>query len=405
MTMSQPGQPTHTAAGKKHGHDKIDWAPEVWAHLNAAVRHEMARARVAAKFLPLVHVEAKTLTVPADSVALEVVPGGTPNPTTADLNGANNAPEALFVDEGAIVRINEYWVEFILTPAQVEHEATLTAHSGHGDHAAHEDHRGQAHGHHSHHAHHASTGITLATRAANILAQAEDSAIFLGATAAKGPLFTGAAPLVNYRNNGFPIDPGLLNVTQLLVGGVPPTISLQPVFPVGAPGGTYQEKTVGAVAQAYSTLQQAGQYGPYALVLATFPYADAHSPLPSTLILPAQPIKELVTAGFYGSGTLPPISGVAGGLLPPAADVDYTNPNPNAATGQAAGPFPVAYTGVLVSLGGNTMDLVRARLDGEHDVAVAFEQKDVDGNYRFRVYQRFALRLKDYTAVVRLDFV
>jgi hypothetical protein len=65
----------------------------------------------------------------------------------------------------------------------------------------------------------------------------------------------------------------------------------------------------------------------------------------------------------------------------------------------------VVYTGLVVSLGGNTMDLVRGRMSEHEDVIVRFEQKDVDGNYRFRVVERFALRLKDITAVVQLQFM
>jgi hypothetical protein len=65
----------------------------------------------------------------------------------------------------------------------------------------------------------------------------------------------------------------------------------------------------------------------------------------------------------------------------------------------------ILYTGIVVSLGGNTMDLVRGKMSHEEDVIVRFEQKDVDGNYRFRVVERFALRLKDITAVVQLQFL
>ena len=38
------------------------------------------------------------------------------------------------------------------------------------------------------------------------------------------------------------------------------------------------------------------------------------------------------------------------------------------------------------------------------DATTAFMQQDTDGNYRFRVVERFALRLKDTSAVVRLEF-
>ena len=58
-----------------------------------------------------------------------------------------------------------------------------------------------------------------------------------------------------------------------------------------------------------------------------------------------------------------------------------------------------SYYGSLVSLGGNSMDLVVGI-----EPTVAFEQQDVNGNYRFRVVERLALRLKDYTAIIRLEF-
>lgn len=93
--------------------------------------------------------------------------------------------------------------------------------------------------------------------------------------------------------------------------------------------------------------------------------------MPNTLILTADRIKPLMDVGFFGTGTL------------------LSNPG---------GPEPL-YTGVLVSLGGNTMDLVVGL-----DATTAFMQQDTDGAYRFRVLGRFALRLKDLRAVVRLEF-
>ena len=62
------------------------------------------------------------------------------------------------------------------------------------------------------------------------------------------------------------------------------------------------------------------------------------------------------------------------------------------------------YTGVLVALSGDTMDLVRG-LEDSGDVTVTFDQKDENEQYRFRVVQRFALRLKDPSAVILLLFL
>jgi uncharacterized linocin/CFP29 family protein len=45
------------------------------------------------------------------------------------------------------------------------------------------------------------------------------------------------------------------------------------------------------------------------------------------------------------------------------------------------------------------MDLVRGI-----DATVGFMQEDTDNLYRFRVYERMALRLKDINAVIRLEF-
>jgi hypothetical protein len=131
------------------------------------------------------------------------------------------------------------------------------------------------------------------------------------------------------------------------------------------------ERAFEAVAEGYARLQNKGHYGPYALALHTIPYADTYAPLATTLIMPADRIKPLMTAGFYGSGTLPELVSTHGAI----------------------------FTGALVSLGGNTVDLVVGRA-----AAVSFLLQDPEGKYRFRVWKRFALRLKDETAVIRLDF-
>jgi hypothetical protein len=52
-----------------------------------------------------------------------------------------------------------------------------------------------------------------------------------------------------------------------------------------------------------------------------------------------------------------------------------------------------------VSLGGNTVDLVRGI-----DATAGFMQQDTDGSYRFRVLERMGLRIKDYSALMRLEF-
>jgi uncharacterized linocin/CFP29 family protein len=177
------------------------------------------------------------------------------------------------------------------------------------------------------------TAATLASRAANRLARDMDAAIFQGKK-----------------------NPSLISVAakQHMV----PVRRLDP--PV--PGVVYGENVFGAVADAYGFLQGLNLYGPYALVLPPDKYADAHAPLPTTLIMPADRIRPLMTAGFYASGTLPDDQGV------------------------------------MVSLGG-TVDLAIA-VHG----ATAFTLVESDETRRFRIYERFTVRIKVPESLVLLAF-
>jgi len=325
------------------GRGKIPWSKDVWDRIDQAVMTEIKRTRICARFLPVRMVPPKTTSVPTDSYQASVAGAG--------------VGSILNVDEGATLRLNEYYVEFEMTPQQVDQEEGDFKQLGH------------------------STAVTLATKAANVLALAEDLIIFQGQNA-----ITGATPFTSNLVQGLggnkPSDTGLLNfpVGDSAPGAGPltvapaPAISVIEVDPLAPPVGgvIYGSNTFEKVAAAYSQLQATGQYGPYALVLETVPYADAFAPLPATLTLTADRIKPLMTAGFFGSGTLPP------------------NPPPAPAA---------PYYGVMVSLGGNTMDLVAGI-----EPITAFQQEDTTGNYRFRVLQRFALRVKDPTAIVILQF-
>ena len=361
-TGTQPGQrpPQHSfpPTNTGNGRDKIHWSREVWERIDKAVHAEMMRTRICQKFLPIRPVFPRTTSVPFDSIQ---PPAGN-DPTFS-------------VDEGATTRLNEFWVEFSLTPQQVDHETGDLAELGH------------------------STAVTLATRAANILAQAEDLIVFQGANALTNPLFNPPAPVPlvaggpappppppKVLSRGTPSDSGLLDLPVAGAAAPPLTPAVQALPVILAAAGTpnvYGSNTFQQVSAGYSILQGAGQYGPYALVLQTTPYADTYAPVAAGLVITADRIKPLMTAGFYGSGTLPTnIPASVSFVVPPAA------PAGNA-----------SFTGVLVSLGGNTMDIVVGL-----DATTAFMQQDPNGNFRFRVVERFALRLKDTTAVIRLEF-
>ncbi len=191
------------------------------------------------------------------------------------------------------------------------------------------------------------TAMTLATRASNMLSRAEDLLIFQGDEALKHDFFK----RVHHRSG--PVGAGLLKSATQNVE----------VKAADARSKTYGEKTFEAVARAYSLLQKQGHNGPYALVLHSDIYADTFAPLSNTLIMPADRIRPLVAEGFFGTGTLPEA------------------------------------TGLLISLGGNAMDVVVGV-----DPLTSFEQMDSSGLYCFRVFERFALRIKDPSAIVRLYF-
>jgi len=302
------------AAGNNLGREKLPWAQELWDRLDSAVHEEIHRILVARRKVPVVPM-ADALTVPADTV----------------IQGGGNG--LLQVNEAEVRSVIEIWAEFALTKQQVEGEATL------------------------------STAVTLATRAANLLAQAEDLLINQGDPIIKDhPVFTTG----RVHTRAGPGPAGLA-----VPGSLPdPENQIIPVPFSDADAGKYGENTFTGVSLGYSLLQGRGHYGPYTLILPTEPYADTHAPLKDTLIMPADRINPLVEGRFYGTGTLP-----------------GTQPDDEKSFG------------VLLSLGGNTLDLVIGR-----DATVAFVQEDNEGMYRFRVFERFALRDKDPSGRVLLDF-
>lgn len=202
---------------------------------------------------------------------------------------------------------------------------------------------------------------TLGTYAARFLSDGQDTLIFQGQSATRtDPLFTSG----RVRLRSGPAGDGLFNA-PLPADQVLEVASQSPGRPV------YRERTLEAVTRGISILEAQGQYGPYALVLQDVPYGDAFDTLPDTLITAAQRLEPMVDLGFYGTGALPG---------PQVLDRP-------------------AFGGLLLSLGGNTMDLVVG-----FDSAAAFLQEDEAGLYRFRVTKRFALRLKDPSAVIKLLF-
>jgi hypothetical protein len=154
-------------------------------------------------------------------------------------------------------------------------------------------------------------------------------------------------------------------------------------------GPRYVENTVAGIMTAYSLLQGAGHNGPYAAAVPAYVLADSYSPLAGTLILPADRIWPVMTEGYLGSSALPAVTNPVGANSTAAAMPQIPNPT-NPAT---------QFMGLVVSTGGNTCDLVIGQ-----EPVTAFSQLDQFGNHLLRVLTRFGLRIKDQTAMIRLEF-
>ena len=277
------------------GREQLDWSDSVWKTLDDAVHDEFHRTAVGLKFIPFHGQLDNAMTAPADIIDLAT----------------------MTVNEADVTALVELGIDFGLTRQQI----------------AAEEHNG--------------TGVSLGTRAANLLAQAEDLVMFLGEAALKNPLFTQVR-----RRSG--------TGGQGLLGSVAAAVT---VNPVGQNPQRYGENSFEAVAEAYGRLQRQGHNGPYALALRSDVYADSFAPVANMPSVPADQIRQLASLGMFGTGALP--SG----------------------------------TGVLVSVGGNSVDLVV----GVEPTTEVLQQDD-EGFYRFRVFERFVLRVKDKTAIVRLNF-
>ena len=185
--------------------------------------------------------------------------------------------------------------------------------------------------------HELGTAVTLARRAASLLTQAED----LGVLQGDGGLANGQMP------NGVRAQ-----------GTAGPGLVAQAADTVGGDGGA--EGILRAVAEAYALLQARSHTGPYGLLLDPERYAATVQPVEGTSVLVSDRIRGLVQ-GFFGTAALPKDSGV------------------------------------LVSVGGDSVDLVVGA-----DPTVAFLSIDGEDRFRFRAFERFALRVKDPSACVRL---
>jgi uncharacterized linocin/CFP29 family protein len=298
------------------------------------------------------------------------------------------------VREGVTIPFLEISVEFTLTQSQVANEATLR------------------------------TGRTLAGVAANWMAFAEDALFFQG----KDVNLPGNIRVANRE----------LAANGLLGQATHPIVAVSPLSP-----NMYGDQTFRAVVEGINQLIHRNQPGPYALVLESSIYADAHRTSPGTSTTTADRIAALVQEGFYPAATLrnplqveraaqrvvnippPPAVGVdamaelvalaaaanaaaAGGDPDVAARLRNRINNALAAVQAPAQPAqppdphdPPApgEWGLLVSLGGE-----RTKIYIGLEATTAFINRDNAGLYHFQVCERVQIVARDPRAIVALYF-
>jgi uncharacterized linocin/CFP29 family protein len=196
------------------------------------------------------------------------------------------------------------------------------------------------------------TGRTLARMAANRLAAVEDILLFQGKERLKGPLGGGGPDVI--EESAESLEKGFLGEDDDAKRGGNRVLRVTDVT-------KHPDDIVKKVAQGIADLRKSFHVGPYALFLSSEKFADASAPTAEFhFATAADRINPLVTGGFYGTGSLP------------------------------------TSDGLLVSLGGEPTTIYIG-----NDTTVEFTQVDLNGRYRFRVFERFQSVVRDWKVFVR----
>jgi uncharacterized linocin/CFP29 family protein len=248
---------------------QVPWSEEQWAHLNQVVQEEASRARVAAKFLPIVG----PLPPDVDFVRrLQLNQPPTPLPpvgaVVAPPLAAPAQPYRIRVEDRETIRLITLQVRVALRGAQLRDPDLVSAQQAF-------------------------------RRAANVIARAEDAVAFVGYDPDPAPpaalLFynartPGVVPAVCEFNDGDRVDGILWGAA-----GVQAAVNYQP------------NQLVSEVSYAISQLESRGQYGPFAVVLDTDGFfTNVQTATPASLVLPQDRIIPFLQGGsIYRSSILP----------------------------------------------------------------------------------------------------
>jgi uncharacterized linocin/CFP29 family protein len=196
-------------------------------------------------------------------------------------------------------------------------------------------------------------------RAASIIARLEDALVFGGQPGAgEDPYGVEGLPRVFDVGNGGR-QPGLAAIPD------PPRPTVyyprlpQPVAPGPRPGNNLAQAIIESIGQ----LEDAGHNRPFACVLGQTRFSDLHTPTDS-LVLPRDRVVPFLEGPLLRSSTIPTDSGV------------------------------------VVALGGSPIEIVVSS-----DLHVRFLQVTTEPRFVFRVSERIALRVTDWSAIVVLHSV
>ena len=199
--------------------------------------------------------------------------------------------------------------------------------------------------------------LLLIRRAANRLARAHDAIVFAGQPAPDQlPPTAPSKPKDVLTAIGGQTNEGLGAKTRR------PPVDVGPPKKDPKKEESYGENLVASVADALVELETAGYIGSYVLVLGQTLFTDANTPSAGSLVLPKDRLEKLLAGGpVHRSSVLPKDQGL------------------------------------LMSLGGEPMDRAVA-------VAPKFEFLRIENNETrvCRVFERFALRLKEKDSVIKL---
>ena len=191
-------------------------------------------------------------------------------------------------------------------------------------------------------------------RAANVLAQNEDAIVFNGyAASSPGKPATAASTRVKPYLTSGPDAVGLVDIAQ-------PLKNITTQFIKDATGKATKDKEpvgpllVPKVVEAITHLEKNSNPGPFACVLDNKLFEAAHEPSSFSLVLPSDRLLPLLKGPLLRCSQLPD------------------------------------NTGVVVALSANAVDLVVAT-----PPIAQFLQRNENAKYMFRVYTRFALRIRD----------